>query len=67
MSYIQDKLSIEYTGIESYVNQKIKEKSIEWFPKMQFLLFNFKIDKIIRITGNFWTNPILSLLNSKMK
>jgi len=36
MSYVQDKLSTEYTGIESYVAEKIDkdENSIEWFPKM---------------------------------
>jgi hypothetical protein len=34
MAYINDKLSIEYTGIESYVDEGIKENSIEWFPKV---------------------------------
>jgi len=30
--YLQDKDPVEYTGIESYVSEKLKNNDIYWFP-----------------------------------
>lgn len=32
MAYLKQKSSTEYTGIESYVADKIKNEEIQWFP-----------------------------------
>ena len=32
ISYIKDKFETEYTGVESYVAQKLKRDDISWFP-----------------------------------
>ena len=33
MFYLEDKESSEYSGLESYIKDKIDNESIEWFPK----------------------------------
>lgn len=30
--YLQEKDPVEYTGIESYVSEKLKNHDIYWFP-----------------------------------
>ena len=34
ISYLNDKIETEYTGIESYVQKNLREKNIQWFPIM---------------------------------
>lgn len=40
--YLKDKNPVEYTGIESYVSEKLKNNDIYWFPiQKSFLHFFF--------------------------
>ena len=35
-AYLQFKKETEYTGIESYIKEKIDENDLEWFPIDRF-------------------------------
>jgi hypothetical protein len=35
IAYLKDKDSTEYTGIESYVADKLKKEEINWFPLLR--------------------------------
>ena len=35
IAYLKDKDETEYTGIESYVREKVDKQDISWFPYLQ--------------------------------
>lgn len=37
VGYLEDKEETEYTGIESYVKDKVKKKDVSWFPQQEAL------------------------------
>ena len=44
LAYLQDKDDTEYTGIESYIDEKLEKQDFtSWFPfhKYDYLLFKF--------------------------
>lgn len=52
IAYLNDKETTEFTGIESYVAEKIKKEEISWFPTYKYyfitLIINIFIFFILR-------------------
>lgn len=50
IAYLKDKTQTEYTGIESYVADKLDKKEITWFPTNRYaksLFFGFTLTSIL--------------------
>lgn len=45
IAYLNDKKKTEYTGIESYVSEKLEKDEISWFPTYKALCLKPSTDK----------------------
>lgn len=41
IAYLKDKDPTEYSGIESYVMDKIKNEDTSWFPTFKYILYYY--------------------------